>query len=298
MFGAFTGIPAEVYHAVPGVSHSMLCHMDPPARLPVYLTQPREETPEMILGTLGHAMILEPDKPLPRIVVQPETYPAQADSSAVKQKKASVGDPLPWHNGAHYCKRWHAEARESGLIVLTQDRMESLHGMVQSVSRHNGAAALLANCETEVSVFHPIVHNGITRCVMRARMDIVPSGNALADVKTCDDASPEEFARKLADGYATQASHYLDLWNEAEPNDRKDAFVFIAVERRPPYLVACYVVGERTLSWARDINARRLRDYIECAESRNWRGFPGGYNPLDAPLWALRKSNPEEALWG
>ena len=139
--GVFTGFSAETYHKAYGVSHSMLRHMEPPARLPAYLTEPRVVTADMVLGTLTHHMILEPDKPMPKVVLQPDTYPAQPDSSAVKAKKAAVGDPLEWHNSAKYCKRWHAEAHASGLIVLTSDRMDSLRGMVKSVSLHPGARA-------------------------------------------------------------------------------------------------------------------------------------------------------------
>lgn len=295
--GVFECLPAETYHAAPGVSHSMLCHMDPPARLPAYLTQPREVSIEMMLGTLTHAMILEPDKPLPKIVVQPETYPAQPDSAAVKSKKAAVGDPLPWHNGAHYCKRWHAEAREAGLLPVTQAQHDALHGMVLEVSRKEPARRLLAECETEVSVFVDWEYHG-AKLLRKARLDAVPRANVLCDIKTCDDASPDAFAKKLEDGYATQAAYYLDAWNEAVPHDQREGFVFVAVERRPPYLVACYVVDQRALAWARERNFRRLRDYLRCSQDGLWTGFPDEFVTLDLPGWAYKRTDQSERIWG
>ena len=80
-------------------------------------------THECLLNSevFAHAAILEPEAPLPRIVVPPDTYPAPHDCSAVKQKKAAPGDPLPWHWSATYCKRWYAEAVNEGLIVLSED---------------------------------------------------------------------------------------------------------------------------------------------------------------------------------
>lgn len=292
--GVFMGFDAEKYHKAYGVSHSMLRNMEPPARLPAYLTEPRVVTADMVLGTLTHHLILEPEKPLPKIVVQPDTYPAQPDSTAVKQKKASVGDPIDWHNGAKYCKRWHAEAKEAGLIVLTSDRMDSLRGMVKSVSVHPGARSLLTNCETEVSVFLNWEHHG--RAVLRkGRMDVLPiNSNALADVKTCEDASTEEFAKKIEEGYATQAAYYLDLWNEAMPNDQREAFVFIAVERKPPYLVACYYVNPTDIAIARRLNQARLTRYLECSKTNVWPGFSDGFQELSMTSWARRRMGGDE----
>ena len=43
--GVYFDLPAEDYHAADGVSQSMLQHMDPPARLPVYLAEKREHLP-------------------------------------------------------------------------------------------------------------------------------------------------------------------------------------------------------------------------------------------------------------
>src|SRR5580698_5346016 len=93
--GLFAGLPAEQYHKAPGLSHSMLKSMNPPARLPVYLTEKREPTVDMIMGTLVHQAILEPNAPWPQIAVKPETYP---------DKK--TGEAKPWHGGATYCKEW------------------------------------------------------------------------------------------------------------------------------------------------------------------------------------------------
>lgn len=286
--GVFFGLPSETYHQAPGVSNSMLQHMDPPARLPAYLTEPREVTEFMIMGTLVHSMILEPDKPLPKIILQPDTYPAPPDSSLVKAKKVNVGDPIDWNNNSKYCKRWHAEAEEAGLIVLTEKRRDSLIGMVKAVSTHPSARSLLMNCETEVSVFQNWTR-GAGTILRKGRMDIVPIGsNTLADVKTCDDASPEEFAKKLADGYANQAAYYLDLWNETNPHDQREVFVFIAVERKPPYLVSCHIVGHRTIRYCRGVNQQRLATYLECSQTKYWPGYPTEFKTLEMSKWAFK----------
>ena len=301
MQGVFCGMSSNDYHAAGGVSSSMLRNMDPPARLPAYLAAPREVTPEMMLGTLAHHMLLEPDKPLPKIAVQPETYPAPPDCSAVKTKKASPGDPLPWHNGATYCKRWHAEAREAGLLVLTSDAMESLRGMVSSVSNHPWARQILVNCDTEVSIFLDYEWN--SKSVLRkARLDVVPSISVLLDIKTVEDASKDAFAWKLADGYALQAAYYLDMWNEAIPHNQRDTFCFVVVERKPPYLVACYFMDSDDLNAGRTAYKRNLQTYMECSETKVWPGFSSKCEPITMPnsarlkLLGSEKPNPD-FLW-
>lgn len=286
--GVFAGLASETYHKALGVSHSMLRNMDPPARLPAYLTEPCTVTEFMVLGTLCHHMILEPEKPLPKIIIQPDTYPAPPDSSLVKTKKVAPGEPIEWNNNSKYCKRWNAEAHEAGLIVLTDARRDSLIGMVKSVSVHPAARSLLENCDTEVSVFLDWTR-GAGRVLRKGRMDIVPRANVLADLKTCEDASPEEFAKKLADGYATQAAYYLDLWNEAMPHDQREGLVFIAVERKPPFLVACYVVDPIDIAIGRRLNQERLAAYLEACRENRWGGFSEGFQTISMPGWARSK---------
>ncbi|TXH52719.1 MAG: hypothetical protein E6Q97_14980 [Desulfurellales bacterium] len=290
--GTFRGLPFSQYLAAPGVSQSMLKHMDPPARLPAYLAEKREPTEEMILGTLAHSAILEPEKPLPGIVVPPETYPAPSDCTAVKQKKAQPGDPLAWHWSATYCKRWYAEAVEAGLIVLTEERMETLRGVIRSVSLHDKAAELFSTGQTEVSVFSAFV--GRDWSVLRkCRIDHVPTGNVLGDIKTVPDADPETFQRRLHDdGWACQAAHYLDLWNDQNPDDWRDGFVYVLVEKKAPYLVATYNVGARTLDAARVENERRIRLYHECQTRNHWPGFSASWVTVDMKEWDLKKYQP------
>lgn len=245
----------------------MLRAMEPtPAHLRAYLDEEFEPTPLMILGTLTHSLILEPDCPLPKLAIKP------ADMKfSTKEGKA-----------------WRAEQQAAGRLILTEEAHASLTGMVLGVSRHPAARELLANCDTEVSVFQRFNLGGTV--LRKGRMDIVPRANVLADIKTCDDASPKEFAKKLVDGYATQAAYYLDLWNDANPDDPRDGFVFIAVERRPPYLVATYVVHPDAIQWGRGRNIDALALYIRCEAEGRWPGYPTEFVPLNLPDWALRKS--------
>ena len=190
--GAFQ-IPAAKYFAAPGVSNSMLKHLRPtPAHLVAYLSEPRDPSPEMILGTLTHQLILTPEQPLPNLAVKP------------RDMKFTTTEG----------KAWRTQAEAGGKTIITSTDYDALYGMTKSVSRHPFAAEALGEGSlAEVSLFSR--SGGLSRTMRKARLDIVPAGNCLGDVKTTTDASPSHFAKQMIEfGYACQAAHYLDLWND------------------------------------------------------------------------------------
>lgn len=284
--GVFYDVPAETYHRSPGVSHSMLKNIEPPARLPAYLTQKRESSAAQVLGSIVHSVILEPAKPLPMLVVPPPTYPAPADCSSVKQKKAQPGDPLDWSWSAKYCKQWKADMIAQGLLVITQAEFDTTNGIIQAVAAHPRCSEIFREGRSEVSVYVKCPTTGVLR---RARLDFVPPGNALVDVKTCLDASPEAFSRAVFDhGYHTQADYYLRAWNDAAGFEEKECFIFIAVEKTPPLLVACYTLEAEAIELGRATNLRRLQSYADCSESKHWPGFSQEFVTIQLPRWAYK----------
>jgi len=263
--GVFHGVPAETYFAAPGVSHSMLCNMSPPAKLPAYLAQKREPTVAMMIGTLTHHKLLTPNDPLPAIAIKPE------------------GMKFSNTEG----KEWRA-ANTGKLIVKESDWL--LHErLAESITENEDRKAIFAEGSPEVAVFAASdVHDGILR---KCRIDWVPKhGNALVCIKTCRDASPDGFSKALWDeSYFTQAPWYLDTWNAATGEDRK-AFVFVCVEKEPPYLVACYELERKDINRGRDINAARLDTYARCVKAGYWPGYWPGINPIGLPAWTDAKA--------
>lgn len=260
-------MPAVDYFAAPGVSHSMLKAMAPtPAHLPPYLAEPREPSAEMVLGTLTHSRILTPEEPLPRLAVKP------ADMKfSTREGKA-----------------WRAEKEGAGLLIVTEAEHEALWGMTRSVSAHPIAGHLLSEGLTEVSAFARFESGGLS-CLRKCRFDLIPAANVLCDVKTSSDASPQAFRRDLYEkGYATQAAYYLDLWNALMPDDPREAFVFFVVERKPPFLVASYIVAAAAIEFARERNRSRLETYMRCAAANAWPGYPETLVPLDLPPYAYK----------
>ncbi|MGN6644749.1 MAG: hypothetical protein ACTHKU_17300, partial [Verrucomicrobiota bacterium] len=87
--GAWLNLPAETYHAAPGVSQSFLKEFDA-AATPLHFTVRKRKTATayMEFGTICHCAVLEPDKLKDAYYIQPETYPAKVKDATVQK---------PWH---------------------------------------------------------------------------------------------------------------------------------------------------------------------------------------------------------
>ena len=261
-------LPASQYHAAPGVSNSMLKHLArSPAHLQTYLEQPPEQTPAILFGRIVHQLLLEPEKPWSWAVRPPGL---DGRSKEGKEWKARVGNKP----------------------ILDHEEWLNVEGVVASVRTHPTARLALGNGRSEVSVFMPFT---LGRSVLRrARIDFVNEGNALVDIKTTEDARPESFSRTLFNmRYHVQAAYYLDIWNDSLPKGEtpKESFVFIAVEKTPPFAVAVYDLARDAINAGRKEYIRLLQLYMDCEEQRHWPAYDPDIQELNLPAWATRKGD-------
>ena len=188
---------------------------------------------------------------------------------------------------------------ERGLTkILTDDQSSTAYAIAKAIHNHATASALLNSCdEKQLSL---VWRENNLLC--KGRLDGLSAElKTIIDLKTCNDASPEAFARKVWDyGYHRQAAMYL-RGATANGIDVKH-FVIIAVETEPPYAVACYTLTERTpsalgrmgdsLSPAEYGNHQLLRLldlYEHCQLTGKWEGYPAEVQPLMLPGWAMGK---------
>jgi PDDEXK-like domain of unknown function (DUF3799) len=283
VIGVFFDLPAETYHKAPGVSNSMLGEMDPPARLPVYLSEPRKVTPWMRMGTLIHHRILEPHKPLPQIAIVPETY--QSDDG-----------PKKWTFAAKVCQSWRRQQEVEGRLIVTASEMEAIDGCVNAILEDGVCATIFRSGFSEVSVFNRI-QTQAGEVLTRARIDWVPDrSNALVDIKKVGkgNAAKAEFLKLAIDrGYHRQAGGYLENWNaQADAENQRDQFVFIVVEDVTPYLVNVIPMGPRTLALGREEYFKGLETYAQCVRDKSWPGYSRELVPVEAADWVFRRVQP------
>ena len=247
------------YHAAEGVSKSDL---DLIHKSPAHLKgAQRTETPAMRLGTAFHCATLEPDRFKDSFIV----IEGDRRTKAVKEEIKN--------------------AEESGFTVLNADEMDTVQAMSAAVYETKIGAALLKSALKEHSVFSEI--DGV-------RVKCRPDGwdearKVIFDLKSTEDASPEAFARSVARyRYHVQDAFYRHVVSEATGTPADDySFIFIAVEKAPPYAVAFYQLDEMAAlqGW---VEARSdLRRYRDALESNKWNGYSPKIETLSLPRWAV-----------
>ncbi len=173
--------------------------------------------------------------------------------------------------------------------VLTQEQWDMLHGMRDAVMSHPAAGALLSKLpgQAELSVYW----NDTETCALcRCRPDYWRQDDLLVDLKTTEDASPEGFSKSIANyRYDVQAAYYLDGVNQATGRKPRQ-FVFIAVEKKPPYAVGVYTLDAETLMLGRAQYQADLRHYAECVANDNWPGYGDKIQKISMPTWHANKN--------
>lgn len=251
------------YHASPAISKSGLDLIRKAPALYAYRREnPTEQTPAMRLGTLTHTAVLEPHLFGPSVIVRPEGI----------DRRTSAGKA-----------DWAAfEIMAEGREILTVEEEAKLCQIQQAVHNHPAAAKALAGSLTiEQSIFWDA--DGIA---CRCRPDAVTAKGVIVDLKTTRDASPEGFAKSIAQyRYHVQAAYYSDGY-EAAFGEAPRGFVFIAVETEPPYLVAVYVASEAMTQRGRVDYQTDLDTFRRCQDAGTWPGYSEAPLTIDLPKWA------------
>ena len=245
--GLYADLSLSEYHAAPGLSKSDL---DLIARSPAHWKYgERVTTPAMRLGAAVHAAVLEPD--------QWERRYARATG---RRKADPDTDP--------------------DRMVLSADEWETCQRIRDTVWRHPTCQDLFQEGQAEGSAWWLDPETGL---LCKCRPDWSRPG-LLSDLKTASDASPAGFARAVERyRYHVQAAYALDGWPQAG-GGAVDQFLFIVVEKAPPYAVALYELSAAYLDAARARYRRDLATAAECLTLQHWPGYPTDIVtlPLDA----------------
>ena len=263
-------ISEEEYRTHPAISRSELWRLhDSPEKFRHEKDHPGEPTPALIFGQMFHKLALEPETFYEEFTVAPRC------DRRIKDGKAIWNEFL---------------AASIGKTVVTEDDYERASAMVASVMSHPDAVKLLDG-HHEVSFFWTDDYTG-EECKCRAdclctsyRIPIV------VDLKTAEDASTDGFARHAVNyGYDFQAAYYGD--GIAKNIGQMPLFVFITVEKKPPYAVNILQADDLFIQRGRRITRELLDTYHYCKESDDWYGYLGRENKiniLSLPAWAARE---------
>ena len=260
--GYHRDIEAGDYHASEGVSVSRLRRF---AKAPAKALAPGPKTRPLALGSLLHCAILEPDA-LPRRYVVTDLDRAGT-------------------------KAWEALERDNpGRTVIKRPEMDEALRIRDAVFRHPTAAELLApgGRDIEGSFYWTDPELGIQR---RGRADIIRHDmRVLVDLKSTESAHPRDFGHSARTyGYDWQDPYYRD-GIEATLGWRAEAFVFIALEKEPPYLAGTYELLPEDVEAGAQAVRETLARYAACERSGIWPGYSASLEYLPLPK---RRRSPE-----
>ena len=257
------------YHQHPAISKSDL---DLIQRSPAYYryckAHEKTQTPAMLLGSVVHKLILESADFDTEFVVAPSC-----------DKRTKAGKEM-W---AEF------EMKAQGLTVITQDMSEQAKVMADAVKQHPIAGKLLQNGQAEQSFFWDE-----QEISCKCRPDYLRHDGIVLDLKTTLNASPEFFTKHSYDfRYHVQAWWYLHGLQQ-NGIDAQD-FVFIAVEKEPPYSVCVFAADDMMFQLGEQEARKNLAVYKDCTQSGIWYDYekmPEIHN-LSLPDWVVRRMSYE-----
>jgi len=197
-------------------------------------------------------------------------------------------DAADWRTAE--ARRAREDAHAAGHPAILAHETTVIRDMAAKLRAHPTAGLLLARPGISEAVL--LWQDPDTDVPCRAMLDRLPDPQAsssrciVTDYKTAKDASPKEFARAVANyGYHVQAAWYLDA-AAANGLGVDAAFVFIAQEKDPPYLVGVYQLEQEDLALGHRLAAKARRTYRDCTLSGVWPGYPTDPVTLRLPRWA------------
>lgn len=258
------------YRAAEGISHSQLVKLkDSPEKFKYLQEHSEEPTESLIFGQAFHMYVLQRGIFNDNFVVAPEC-----------NKHTTPGKKI-WND---FCES------SQGKTIITLKMLEQIEEMTKKLLS-NKYVRILLNGAHEKEFFWTDKQTG-ERCKCRVdTLSLVSGQRIIVDLKSADNAELGAFMRRAIDyNYHTQAAYYID-GVEANINEKCD-FVFIAIEKKPPYAINIMQADDLFLKYGLDEYHRLLNVYHDCKINDNWYGYNGKdeiINILGLPVWLAKE---------
>lgn len=224
-----------------------------------------EESKDLILGRAFHALCLEPHLFPELFVVAPEI-----------NRRSSAGKQL-WND---------FQSMNAGKTVLTQRQYDTVQRMKDAAFKHPVVFALMQSGRAETTITWTDPTTGVA---CKCRPDWLTNNRYVLDFKSAKDASPRGFAKAAFEHrYHVQHPYYMDGLHAAGMR-QYDTFLFVAVEKKPPFAVAIYALPPEAVQLGRETYIEDLKIYAGCLKSNQWPGYPTEIRPLILPSYAYNQ---------
>lgn len=260
------------YHEADGLSKSMMDHLkkSPAHFIFEVANEEDKQNDNFLLGSLLHTMLLETTKLSVLYAVAPNV------DKRTKKGKQEYEEFLE-----------NAQGKE----IVTQEQLDLAMIWASKILEHPKASEYFKKKSiNEVSIFWTDESTGE---LCKARPDkIILEDDCIVDLKTAVSAQQDDFQRKAFDlGYHRQAYWFGEAYRQQYGRDLKE-FVFIVVEKTPPFNVVVYVASEFFIEVGGLECRKLLNEYHDCKKSGNWYGYDGPKQErqmLELPNYVIAK---------
>ena len=219
---------------------------------------PETTTRALEFGSAAHAAILEPDRLGEMVAVAPY---CDRRTKAGREEFAAF------------------EREHAGKAIITGPEHDQLQRMVASVRRCSLARVLLDAADRLIEC--PIIWNDVeTGLGCKAKPDLwLPQIGAVVDLKTATGVTAWEFARSITQfGYWLSEAHY-------RAGTQADRYVFLVVDKNPPFEVAVYELDRPSVERASIRWRETVNQLATTLESGDWQLQPREVTRLSLPEW-------------
>lgn len=266
--GLRPGIDETEYHADPALSQSgAKLLLESPARYRWQRDAGEQKRDVFDFGHAAHGKVLGEGREL--VIIDADDW----RSKAAREAKDAA----------------HAE----GKTPLLRKDAAKVDAMAAKIEEHPGASAILRREGVAESSmwWTETVGEGWAAFEVpcRGRIDWLTTTAdgrpCIVDYKSTADASPDGFAKSAANFRYDMQEHAYRRGLQANTGDDA-AFVFIAQEKEPPFLVGLYVLDADFRIRGEQAWQRALEIYARCASTDTWPGYAPDITELTMPRWA------------
>lgn len=247
------------YRQHPAISRSELFKIsESPEKFKYYQEHPEEPTPSLIFGQLIHAMALQPETVNDLFAVAPNVD---------RRTKA----------GKEAYAQFESEAENK--TVVTADMYQQAKEMCEALGRHKFVQKLFKGEKEKVFFWNDDLTGEPCKC----RTDVLTElGDNLiiVDLKSTENAQTEAFMKSaIKYGYDFQSAMYS---KGVEVNTgKKPIFVFVAIEKNPPYAINILQADELLIRRGYDLFREYIGIYHDCKQTGNFYGYLGKFNQIN-----------------
>lgn len=247
------------YRQHPAISRSELFKIiESPEKFKYYKEHPEESTPSLIFGQLLHTLVLQPDKLSEEYAVAP-----------VIDRRTKAGKEA--------YQQFEEDAE--GKTIITFEMLQQASEMAKKLYENDFVKKLL-NGEKEVPFFWT---DDLTGEPCKCRVDCLTRINGrliIIDVKSAENAETDAFMRAaIKYGYDFQSAMYGE--GVEKNTGEKPLFVFIVIEKKPPYAINILQADELFVKHGYDVFRELLGIYHDCKTTDNWYGYLGKFNQIN-----------------